>query len=56
MEYLKPGMMIGVLPEDCASASHGDIGDIYICHYELYLKPEEKYGETVYRVIEIRSE
>ena len=45
-------MLIGVLPEDCISASRGTIGDYYICNYELALKPEERYGKTVYRVIE----
>jgi hypothetical protein len=51
-DFIKPGMLIGVLPEDCISASRGTIGDYYICNYELALKPEERYGKTVYRVIE----
>jgi hypothetical protein len=53
MEYLKPGMLIGVLPEDCNPSSYGTLGDIYICHYDLILKPEEMNGKTVYRVIEL---
>jgi len=51
-DFIEPGMLIGVLPEDCISASRGTIGDYYICNYELALKPEERYGKTVYRVIE----
>jgi hypothetical protein len=51
-DFIKPGMFIGVLPEDCISASRGTVGDYYICNYELALKPEERYGKTVYRVIE----
>lgn len=49
-----PGMLIGVLPEDCISASHGSIGDYYSCHHDLALKPEEHEGKTVYRVIEVK--
>jgi hypothetical protein len=52
-DYLKPGMLLGVLPEDCISASHGTIGSYYICHYDLALKPEEYEGKTVYKVIEM---
>ena len=52
-DFIEPGMLLGVLPEDCTPASRGTIGDFYICHYELYLKPEEHYGKTVYRVIEM---
>lgn len=52
-EFLKPGMLIGVLPADCTSASHGKLGDIYICHHGLILKPEEKHGGTIYRVVEM---
>jgi hypothetical protein len=51
-DYLKPGMLIGVLPNDFKSASRGSIGDYYICHHDLFLKPEEMEGKTVYRVIE----
>ena len=51
-DYLKPGMLIGVLPNDCNSASRGLIGDYYMCHHNLALKLEEKEGKTVYRVIE----
>jgi len=51
-DFIKPGMLIGVLPEDCTSASRGTIGSYYICNHELALKPEERYGKTVYRVIE----
>lgn len=52
-DYLKPGMLIGVLPNDCKSASRGTIGDYYMCHHNLALKPEEQEGKTVYRVIEV---
>ena len=47
-DYLKPGMLIGVLPNDCKSASRGTIGDYYMCHHDLALKPEEQEGKTVY--------
>jgi hypothetical protein len=50
--YLKPGMYLGVLPEDCKSASHGKIGDYYICNHDLYLKPEIHGGRPAYLVIE----
>ena len=53
MEYLKPGMLLGVLPEDCNPNSTGTIGNIYICHYDLILKPEEMNGKTVYRVVDL---
>lgn len=52
-DFIEPGMLIGVLPEDCTASSRGTIKILYICHYDLYLKPEEHYGETVYRVIEL---
>jgi|GEM_PF-2133124 len=52
-DFIEPGMLIGVLPEDCTPASRGTIEDFYICYYDLYLKPEERYGKTVYRVIEL---
>jgi hypothetical protein len=51
-DFIEPGMLIGVLPEDCRPASRGTIGDYYSCNHELALKPEERYGKTVYRVIE----
>ena len=53
-DFLEPGMLIGVLPKDCTSASRGTIGDYFICHYDLALKPEEYEGKTVYRVIEVK--
>jgi len=53
-EFLSPGMLLGVLPTDCTPASHGTIGDYYICHYELALKPEEHDGKMVYRVLDFR--
>ena len=52
-DFLKPGMLIGVLPNDCKSASRGTIGDYYLCNHELALKPEEMEDKTVYRVIEV---
>ncbi|MCK4508079.1 MAG: hypothetical protein KAU27_06050 [Desulfuromonadales bacterium] len=53
-DYLKPGMLIGVLPNDCKSASRGSMRDFYICNHDLALKPEEREGKTVYRVIEVK--
>jgi hypothetical protein len=52
-EFLQPGMLLGVLPEDCISASHGKIGAYYSCHYDLALKPEELGGKTVYKVLDL---
>ncbi len=52
-DTLRPGMLLGILPADCRSASKGEIGDYYICHHDLALKPEEREGKTVYRVIEM---
>ena len=52
-DYLRPGMLLGVLPNDCKPASRGSIGDYYLCHHDLALKPEEMEGKTVYRVIEV---
>ena len=52
-DYLKPGMFLGVLPEDCKSASHGTIGDYYVCNHDLYLKPELHNARAAYRVIEV---
>ena len=52
-DFLEEGMLIGVLPTDCKSASRGVIGDYYLCHHGLALKPEEHNGKTVYRVIEV---
>ena len=37
-------MLIDFLP--------GDNRGLLICNYELALKPEERYGKTVYRLIE----
>jgi len=51
-EFLFPGMLIGVLPEDCISASRGTIGDYYICHHGLALKPEERNEKMIYRVLD----
>jgi hypothetical protein len=51
-EFLKPGMLLAVLPTDCLSASRGTIGSFYQCNHDLALKPEEHDGKTVYRVIE----
>ena len=38
-EILKPGMLLGVLPVDCESASRGSIGSYYLCHNDLALQP-----------------
>ena len=51
-EILKPGMLVGVLPVDCESASKGSIGSYYLCHNNLALQAEEVDGKTVYRVID----
>jgi hypothetical protein len=53
-DFIEPGMLIGVLPADCKSASRGTIGPYFICDHELYLKPEENAGQTVYRVIDVK--
>lgn len=50
-DYLKPGMMIGVLPEDCFPAS-GPTGDYFQCHHDLVLKPHVFDNRDVYMVIE----
>ena len=52
-DFIEPGMLIGVLPEDCTPASRGTIGDYYYMPLRPHLKPEERYGKTVYRVIEL---
>jgi len=51
-EFFSPGMLIGVLPDDCVAASSGAVGDYYRCDYHLNLKAEGYAGRTVYRVIE----
>ncbi len=51
--YLHPGMFLGVLPADCNSASKGEIGDYYICHHDLFLKPTVHGGRVAYEVIEV---
>jgi hypothetical protein len=53
-DFIEPGMLIGVLPTDCIPASGGTIGSYYICHHNLYLKPEENAGQIVYRVIDVK--
>jgi hypothetical protein len=50
-DYLKPGMMIGVLPVDCFPAS-GPIGNYYQCHHNLVLKPYVYDDKDVYMVVE----
>jgi hypothetical protein len=50
-DYLKPGMMIGVLPADCFPAS-GPIGNYYQCHHNLVLKPYVYNNQDVYMVVE----
>jgi hypothetical protein len=54
LEYLKPGMLVGVLPEDCIPASSGSIKSYYICAHDLALKPVEQNGTTVYMVIDVK--
>lgn len=51
-DILQPGELIGFLPEDCISASNGALGDHYNCKYGLVLKPEERNGKMVYRVLD----
>jgi hypothetical protein len=50
-DYLKPGMMVGVLPVDCFPAS-GPIGNYYQCHHNLVLKPYVYDNKDVYMVVE----
>jgi len=50
-DYLKPGMMLGVLPADCFPAS-GPVGDYFQCHHNLVLKPYSHDNQDVYMVIE----
>jgi hypothetical protein len=50
-DYLKPGMMLGVLPSDCMPAS-GPIGDYFQCHHDLVLKPYTHDNIDVYLVVE----
>lgn len=51
-EFLFPGMLLGFLPTDCTPASRGTIGNYYVCYHDLALKPEERNGKTVYRVLD----
>jgi hypothetical protein len=51
-EFLLPGMLLGFLPTDCTPASRGTIGNYYVCYHDLALKPEERNGKTVYRVLD----
>lgn len=49
---LQPGMMIGVLPSNCNSASKGSYDKYYSCAHNVYLQPIFNGDEVVYRVIE----
>ena len=52
-ELFPPGTLVGVLPEDCISASKGSVGDYYRCDHDFALKEETlQDGRTVYRIIE----
>ena len=51
-EYLQPGMVIGVLPSNCTSASRGSVGQYYSCAHNVYLKPAFNGDEVVYQVID----
>ncbi len=53
-DILSPGMVIGILPDDCVSASSGALGDYYLCDHDLRLKPLTHEGKPVYQVIEFR--
>ena len=48
-EVLQPGMLLGVLPTNCTSAS-GPEGNYYICHHGIYLQPYF-YGEKIAYVV-----
>lgn len=53
-QMFPPDTLIGVLPEDCVSASKGSIGNYYRCDHDFALRPENVNGQTVYRVIDAR--
>jgi hypothetical protein len=53
-EILRPGMVIGIPPADCVTASSGALGEYYRCDHGLQLKPMEYDGKTVYQVLEYR--
>jgi hypothetical protein len=52
-DTLRPGMLLGILPEDCKPASKGEIDDFYICNHGLFLKPATQGDRVAYEVIEI---
>ena len=52
-DTLRPGMLLGILPEDCKPASKGEIDDFYICNHGLFLKPATQGGRVAYEVIEV---
>jgi hypothetical protein len=51
-DILRPGLLLGVLPANCSSAS-GPEGDYYICHYGIYLKPYFQGERLAYLVLKI---
>lgn len=52
MEFLRPGMLIGVLPDDCTMAQNPRFGKHYACDYGLSLKPVSAYGYPAYEVLD----
>lgn len=53
-QMFPPDTLIGVLPADCVSASHGAIGEYYRCDHDFAMKEETlPDGRTVYRVIAV---
>lgn len=48
---LQPGMVIGVLPTNCNSASKGAYDKYYSCGHNVYLKPIFNGDKVVYQVI-----
>jgi hypothetical protein len=51
-DVLRPGDLLGVLPENCSSAS-GPEGNYYVCHYGIYLQPYFYGDKLAYAVLKI---
>lgn len=51
-EFLRAGMLIGILPDDCTPAQNPAFGRHYACDYGLALKPVSAYGAPAYQVLE----
>jgi hypothetical protein len=52
MEFIRPGMLIGILPDDCTMAQNPQFGKHYACDYGLALKPVSAYGHPAYEVLD----